>query len=207
MNDNELIAKIRQLALTKGYTVGNLPDRGSIRAAANMVIGAKSIDAMADFGRVSRPWDACFAIGAIMALFDDSPSMISSAMLIKCISSVSYTPFQFKNWLDMTNTLDSATIPKIMHNFRQITQKENGMVGPELSDIHMVMNIYELIYVLEAFEGIRPGEKPDQIYQNVIRRHRSDILFYRPSHPVIGSIHMTLLNELRSRNGDILHAA
>lgn len=207
MNDQELIDRIRKIALTKGHTTNCLPKLGTIQAVANIVIGAKSIDAMADFGRITRPWDACFAVGQIMALFDDSPSMISSAMLIKCISSVSWTPFQFTNWLEMTNMLDSATIPKVMQNFKAITQKEHGNVGSELGNIHMVMNIYELIHVLEAFEGIRPGEQPDQIYQNVIRRHRGDNLFYRPSHPVIESIHMTLLNELRERNGGILHAA
>lgn len=201
MNDNALMSKIRQLALAKGYTVSDLPDRGTIRAAANMVIGAKSIDAMANFGRVTRPWDACFAIGSIMALFDDSPSMISGAMLVKCISSVSWTPFQFKNWIEMTTTLDSAMIPKIMHNLETYTNKEDESVGPELSNIYTVINIYELIHVLEAFEGIRDGEQPDPIFRNVVQRHIRDRRNYRPSHPVLVSTHWTLLNELRNRNG------
>lgn len=207
MNDNELMGEIRERALGKGYTVGNLPDIGSVRAAANMVIGAKSLDAMADFGRVTRPWDACFAVGKIMALFDGSPSMVSGAMLVKCISSVSWTPFQFKNWIEMSKTLDSATIAKIMHNLSTYVNKESGNVCPELANIYTVMNIYELIHVLEAFEGIRPGEQPDPIYANVVRRHVGDTMTLRPSHPVMESIHKALLDELRERNGGIKNAA
>lgn len=207
MNDQELIDTIRKISLAKGHTVNQLPARGSIHAAANMVIGAKSIDALANFGPNARPWDGAFAVGRIMAIFDDSPSMISSTMLIWCIQSLASTPFQFNNWMTMCNQLDSATIPKVMANYSAIVNKRTGMYGPELSNIQTVMNIYELMHVLNAFEGIGPHEQPDPIYSGVIRRHSQDRMVLRPSHPVMENIHLELLNELRQRNGDVKHAA
>jgi hypothetical protein len=207
MNDQELIDRIRKIALTKGHTANCLPKLGTIQAVANIVIGARAIDAMANFGYAANPWDASFAVGQIMALFDDAPALISASMLIKCVESMTTTPLQFNNWITMCMKLDSAMLPKIMHNYSEVVKKVHGNVGPELANINTVINIYELVHVLNAFEGIGPNEQPDPIYNGVIRRHSQDRMGLRPSHPVMENIHLELLNELRDRNGGVKHAA
>ena len=206
MNDAELLANIRTIALAKGHTAHDLPKLGSIQTVANIVIGAKSIDAMANFGYASNPWDQVFAAARIMALFDNAPAMISATLLIKCVESMTTTPLQFNNWITMSMKLDSAMLPKIMHNYSDIVKKVHGNIGPELANINSVLNIYELVHVLNAFEGVGPHGKPEPIYTGVIRRHNQDRMVLRPNHPVIENIHKVLLDELIDRNTGLYHA-
>ena len=201
MNDQELVSRLTNIAMRRGYHTYDLPDRGSIRSAANIVMGAKSIDAMSNFSEFSRPWDATFALGKMMSVFDSSPGMISSAMLIKSIDSIAITPYQKRNWMTMCQSLESASIPKLIQEHIELDlNEETSQVSGPLSNIYTLINIQELIHLLHVFAGIHPGEKPDDVYAGVIRRHNRDRLRFQPSHPVIINIHKALLDELIDRN-------